>query len=127
MTEFGGPFEQVPSIIKQADTGPAGVAMINGTVTILSWTAPNDGQGHRVSVVGDKHVTSNETGGAVTMGWTAPDGMAGTSTLFAGGQAAGLFGSSLDRVVQAGSTVTVQQSSALTVGASVLFAQIWGV
>lgn len=115
------------SIIKQSDTGPAGVAMVNGTPGILSWTVPNDGQAHRVSVVGDKHVTVNETGGAVTMSWASPDGGAGTSTLFAGGQAAGLFGSSLDRVVQAGSVVTVQQSSALTVGASVLFAQIWGI
>lgn len=108
-----------------AATGAAGFNLQNATSTILTWTAPNDGNMHRISVVGVLHVTSAETGGAVTIPYLAPDGSGSTTTLFAGGAGLGTTGASADRIVQAGSTVTLSQASALTVGAAVLWAEIW--
>jgi hypothetical protein len=112
---------------KVADTGPAGFALQNGTPAIpVSWTAPNDGQVHRATIICGLHITSPETGGAVQANTTLPDGTAANPQLFAGGGAAGVFAVSADRLVQAGSTVTLTQTSALSAGAALLWAQIWG-
>lgn len=121
---------QVPSgllAVVAATPYPAGIALVNGTQTFLSWTAPNDGQQHRFTVVAGLHVTSIETGGQIKINFTLPDGTAGSGTPFAGGGAAGAFVANEIAVpVQAGSAVTVTQSTALTAGAAVLFAEIWG-
>ncbi|HEV2353208.1 MAG TPA: hypothetical protein VGR89_03110 [Puia sp.] len=120
------PFIGNPNLNLQAATPLAGVALINGTPTILSWTAPNDGVMHRFAIMADLHVTTLEVGGAVNNGWTAPDGTAGTSTIFAAAQAAGIYRSGIfGTLIQPGSTVTVFQT-ALTGGASLLWAEIWG-
>jgi hypothetical protein len=58
---------------------------------------------------------------------TFPNGQTYTSSLFAGAQAPPTHGATVFFLpVEAGSTVTVAQATALTGGASVLFAELWG-
>jgi hypothetical protein len=113
------------ALAKVADTGAAGYTLVNGTGTILSWTAPADGQQHMVQFSAVQHVTSAETGGAVTSSGLAPDGSAYATTVFAGGSGAGLSRALQSMQVEAGQTVTLLQSSALTAGAAVVWAQMW--
>lgn len=109
-----------------ASTPVAGFALQNATPTIITWTAPNDGALHRVVAVVSLHVTSNETGGAVNLSVTLPDGTARLPAVLAGGTAIGtLAGNYTVSHVQANTTVTLQQSSALTVGAAVVWADLW--
>lgn len=112
----------------QAATPVAGVALVNGTPAIITWTTPNDGLQHRVAVFGEVNVGSTETGGAIRLAYTDPAGNAHNVTLTAGGSGAGLasFGSGNLVCVQANTAVTVSQSSALTGGAATVFAEIWG-
>jgi hypothetical protein len=111
----------------QVSTGAAGFSLINGTQTILSWTAPNDGQLHRVLVGLSQHVTVAETGGTVTLTYTYPDGQAQTRTPYPGGSGTGSStqGPFYERV-QAGTTVSIQQTTALTLGTAVIWAEIQG-
>ena len=110
-----------------ATTGTSGFALQNATPTILTWTAPSDGAGHRVLLMGEVHVTSPETGGALTLSSTFPDGTANVVTVQAGGLSNGGYAMTLaGRMVKAGSTVTLAQSTALTAGAAVAFAELWG-
>jgi hypothetical protein len=111
---------------KAADTGDAGYQLVNATGTILSWTAPADGQLHRITLTALLGVTSTETGGAIGLTFTDPGGTTHTnSTQFAGGAGAGVTTALADRLVAPGSTVSLNQFSALTGGAAVLWAQIW--
>lgn len=110
-----------------ATTGVAGYTLVNGTGTIFTWTAPNDGLLHRVFLISIKHVTVNETGGAIIANMTLPDGAASQPTIFGGGSTTGgVQGNYTARLMQAGSTITVSQSSALTLGASVAWIELWG-
>lgn len=112
-----------------ATTGAAGYTLVNGTGNILTWTAPSDGALHRVLTFANKHVSSAETGGQVQITVTLPDGTPGTGQLFAGSQGTGwqtASGVALWAFIQAGSTVTIKQSTALTAGTSVLWAELWG-
>jgi hypothetical protein len=122
---MGTALDAVPGLAKAADTGQGGYALVNGTGAILAWTAPADGQQHRVTAVLIQHVTLAETGGAIQVTYTLPDGTASSATPFAGGSAAGVASNVVDRLVQAGTTVTLSQSSALTAGAAGVWAQIW--
>lgn len=111
-----------------ATTGLAGFALQNATPTIQSWTAPNDGNLHRAQIFAVQHVVSTETGGGVQVVYTLPDGtVAAPHTALAGGAAAGdgILQNNLCILVQAGTTVTVKQASALTAGAAVVWAEIW--
>jgi hypothetical protein len=111
----------------QVAAAAAGVALQNATPNIISWTAPNDGQNHRVMIFGGKRVTLAETGGVIQVNATDPGGGAIARQLDAGGHVAGDYVyTAAQFVVQAGTTVTVQQSSALTAGTSVTWAEIWG-
>jgi hypothetical protein len=111
----------------QAATPVGGFALQNGTPTILSWTAPNDGLLHRILVISNLHVTSGETGGAVSCAYSYPDGFGGLSSITPGTTGAGSVpGTFLARNIQAGSMVTIEQVSALTAGAATLWAEIWG-
>lgn len=116
----------VPVWAKVATTGPAGVALIDGTQTILSWTAPDDGQLHQFNVIGALEVTAAETGGTIITSYTQPDGATATPALFAAAQGVGTTGNVNNRLIPGGTTISVQQSSALTAGASVLYCEIWG-
>lgn len=111
-----------------AATPSGGYALVNGTPNVITWTAPADGLEHRVSVAGQAHITSAATGGAVDVNFTMPDGTSSGYTWINGGQGAGYSYSQYDPstiVVKPGSTVTVRQSSALTGGAVLLWAEIW--
>lgn len=114
--------------ILQAATPPGGVALVNGTPNILTWTAPNDGQNHRVTVFLVKTVTVTEVGGgiAISLGSTGS-----IQTPYAGGSSAAASpivpgaGGFYQYMVPPGATVTISQSSALTGGASKINAEIW--
>jgi hypothetical protein len=108
-----------------ASTPVGGYTLINGTGNILTWTAPNDGALHRFTANGTQHVTSTETGGIIQVAFTAPDGTASTFNLFAGGSGAGVTAGTGSRHVQAGTTVTVSQSSALSGGAAKVWIDLW--
>jgi hypothetical protein len=114
------------SLTLQATTGDTGYTLVNGTGVILSWTAPNDGNLHTVHVIVGLHVTNGQTGGAIALNTTLPDGATVTPNIFAGG--AGIMASdqSADKIVQPGSTTTLTQSSAMSAGAATLWAEIWG-
>jgi hypothetical protein len=114
------------ALAKQADTGAAGFTLVNGTPTILTWAVPNDGKAHQVLIIATQDVTLAETGGGVGFTYTAPDGSTAAPTLFSGGAAPSVRHQIDGAVVQAGSTVTVVQSGALTAGAAVMWATIWG-
>lgn len=111
-----------------AATALAGVPLVNGTQTILSWNVPSDGQLHRVCCMASLLVTSGQTGGLVNLSVTLPSpGSIANDALFNGGQAANSYMSfNPGTLVQPGSVVTVNQASALTVGAAVLWAELWG-
>lgn len=124
------PFGPNPALALQASTGLAGFALVNGTPNIISWTAPADGKMHRVIVPLAVIVTSAETGGAVGISYTDPSGVARTATVNSGGHGAGPwsydFPQQVAQVIAPGSTFTLQQSSALTVGAATVYAELWG-
>jgi len=114
---------------KRAATPVAGFAKQNGTPTIISWTVPNDGQLHRVMLFASADVTSAETGGQVSLNVVYPDGAAPPWTVFSGNQGTGTDFSqhaNIAFIVGAGSTVTLTQTSALTGGATTVWAELWG-
>jgi len=120
-------FPSVTSLQQLAATPVAGFALQNGTPTILTWAVPNDGLLHRVLVISTMDVTSTETGGGVVVNVTLPDGTTGQPTLYSSGKSAGMVNANYVACqVKAGSTVTVAQASALTGGASTVWAEIWG-
>jgi hypothetical protein len=113
----------------QATTGPAGYTLVNGTGNILTWTPPNDGQLHRVVVISSLHVTTTEVGGAIRLTYTTPDGTGAGSLSIYGGNTVGpgiAIGANNSPIVQANATVALTQTSALTSGAAVLWAELWG-
>lgn len=116
-----------PQLQLVATIGLTPFAKQNGTPILLSYTFPNDGQMHRFMVIASEHVTVAETGGGVGLNLNVPDGTAqnaGTA-LFAGAKTIGAYHATDAGLVQAGSTLQVDQSSALTAGASVVWAEIW--
>jgi hypothetical protein len=116
-------FGQVMSL--QAATAVAGYTLVNGTGTIISWTAPSDGQLHRFTVLASQDVTVTEVGGQIQLNVTLPDASINGQNLFGPNGAAGTRINSLGGIVEAGSTVLVKQNSALTSGAAVTWAEIW--
>ena len=113
-----------------ATTAATGFALQNGTPTILSWTAPDDGKMHRVDVVGYAHVTTAMTGGEVDVNYTPPDGTVTYYVALNSGDGTGnqLFSSSgggVSFLVKANTTVSLAQFAALTAGAATVYAQMW--
>jgi hypothetical protein len=112
-----------------ATTGPAGYALVNGTGAIISWTAPGDGNLHRIGYVTIMDVTSAQTGGAVQLQFTDPAGNANFHVIYAGALGTGdqFQSPSFNLIpVAPGTTVTIAQSSAQTAGAAKLWAELWG-
>ena len=108
-------------------TALAGFTLVNGTPQILTWTAPADGKLHRVHLFGQQHVTGLMAGGQVTASAQIPDGTTQQLILSAGALSAGFYSySPADLIVAPGGTVTVSQSSALTLGAAVTWLEMWG-
>jgi len=124
-----GVWSAVPIFQRQATSTPAaGTALINGTQTLATWTAPNDGLNHRVSVRLTLDVTVAATGGAIGMSYTAPDGTVTSSqTFITGSQGLGTHVLPFNDIVIAPNTAfSVQQVSALTAGTASCVAEIWG-
>lgn len=112
-----------------AATPVAGFAKQNATPTILTWTAPNDGNQHRFIVFASQTVSTTETGGAISTSETAPGGgvQTGAGNLFAGAKNAGTYHQIDGAIVEAGTTVTVSQTTALSLGGpTTVWAEIWG-
>ena len=104
-------------------TGNAGVALINGTQTILTWTAPNDGNLHIVNWALLQHVTTLEVGGAVV---TTISGLYTQGNGFGGSSSVGYNASGGINVIPPGDTFQINQSTALTSGAAIVYGLIWG-
>jgi hypothetical protein len=111
--------------------GIDGFALTDGTPTILTWTAPDDGSLHRFELAFNGVVTSNLTGGAINATFFAPDGL--TESFFGIWNAnnptgAHQFANGASGVITIapGTTVTVYQSSAVTAGAATVWPEIWG-
>lgn len=112
--------------VKQAATAAGGYALVNGTGTILSWTAPNDGLLHRAAVYGSLFATAAETGGNINLLYTDPGGNANSTAIWAGGLNGANTGTAKLVSVKAGTTVTLQQTVALSAGGpSTLWAELW--
>lgn len=122
------PFAVAPVMGLVAATPAAGFALQNATPGILSWTAPNDGKLHRFAVVSSIDVTSGETGGLVIVTYQPPaGGFTPAQQVFAGGLGAGTApGATIEGIAGPGTTVFVNQTSALTAGAALVWAEIWG-
>jgi hypothetical protein len=115
-----------PNLSQQATIGSTGYTLVNGTGNILAWTAPNDGNMHRVLVMCSLLVTTTEVGGAIGASLTLPNGTGKVPGLFSGTSGAGLSQGTFSYFIQANTSVTVQQTSALTSGAAILWVEIWG-
>lgn len=90
-------------------------ALINGTATIVSLAAPNDGNFHNYWISAVLKVTVNETGGQVTVSFTQ-SGTVVTSTLFLPNNVVGNYTAIAGVMADPGTTVLVQQATALTAG-----------
>lgn len=114
-----------------ATTGAAGFTLANSTGTIVTWTVPSDGALHTVILFTDLHVTSNATGGDVNMSFTAPGGNTKTTDFIGAGKTVDDYACDFPQwqqlLIASGGTVTLAQNSALTAGAAVCYAQIWGI
>jgi hypothetical protein len=108
-----------------AATAVGGYTLVNGTGTILTWTAPSDGKLHRVMIFATLSVGTTEVGGTLQSKIFAPDGNSVFTSVFAAAQAAGVHVNNVGAIAEAGQPVTVQQTSALTSGASTLWVEIW--
>jgi hypothetical protein len=116
-------------LTKKATTGATGYTLINGTGTILTWTAPGDGALHTVYIAASLRVTVLEVGGQISV--VPTDTVAGVGyspVIFNPAKGIGWFimtDGAVFAVLVPGDTIAIAQTSALTSGASVLFAEIW--
>jgi len=120
-------FPQFPASLNIAAATPvAGTALVNGTPSLLTWTAPNDGQQHYAVMIVTLNVTSGLTGGAIQYAYTNPQGGAASGKqLIAGASGIGAARGFDGVLVQAGTTVTISQTAA-TGGAAVFNGAIIG-
>jgi hypothetical protein len=110
-----------------ASTGAAGYTLVNGTGTVISYTFPNDGLLHRFTIFAILAVSSAETGGTMRYLYTSPDGTSNSFVLVNGGAGGGITNPNFAQVpAKANTTVSITQGTALTGGAAVLYAEIWG-
>jgi hypothetical protein len=123
-----------------ATTGASGFVMAGGTPNILTWTAPNDGNLHRVvlSIVFVVN-TSPTAGGGIALFTHFNGASCINATILSASDSAGLgtgpyaiparaiFGENLSSTLLGpGDTITIQQGAALTGGAATVYAEIWG-
>jgi hypothetical protein len=112
----------------QATTGVGGFALQNATPTIITWTPPNDGLLHRVTLFLAPVITSSSTGGQVNLNFTDPTGGARSIVVATPTHGAGYLTpvGPVTYMVQAGQAVSLVQSTALTGGAVTVFSELWG-
>jgi hypothetical protein len=122
------PFGATPAMQRQAATPVAGFPLQNATPTVLSWTAPSDGQNHRIMILATGFATVLEVGGQVNVNYALPNGNTSPfPLLLSGTQAVGYITAAyVAAIIGPGAVVSIQQSSALTSGAATVWAEIWG-
>lgn len=105
-----------------ASTGPSGFALQNGTPAILTVSPFPDTLIHRIIILSQLSVTTNETGGQINTV------IAGISTqLHASGLiTARYIGGYAQGIILPTQSAAVNQVAALTAGAATLWAEIWG-
>jgi hypothetical protein len=110
----------------QATTGSTGYTLVNNTGNIITWTAPNDGVMHRVMLVMNTDVSSSATGGQISISITSPNSASHAPVVLAASQTAAYYYNQMAFFLVAPNTsVTLQQTTALTAGAALLWAEIW--
>lgn len=122
----------VPALVKVADAGTSGVALVNGTQNFCSWTVPSDGNLHPfIAIMTLVVTTATQVGGAVGLtAYTNPAATALTNfTLLAGGQGVGTHLVSFQTgLAYPGSTLSLGQTSAMTSGGPAAgYAQLWAI
>lgn len=121
------------TLIAQAKTALAGVALTAGTPTLLSWAVPNDGNLHFFTIGGSVITTVATTGGAIQATFTT-GGVAKTLALFTATKAVGVdYGGDGAAILlpaaitcDPGTTVSIVQSTGLTGGAAAFIGAIFG-
>ena len=112
------------SRVLRVGTPSAGFALVNGTPTIVTLTAPNDGREHVCIMTFFIVVTVAEVGGQLNLLGTQ-GGVGFNSGVDLGGHAPGNVSSAASTfTVDPNTAVTLQQASALTGGAATVFAAI---
>jgi hypothetical protein len=127
----GANWSYLHSLTRKASTDPAGFTLVDGTPDIISWTPPDDGQLHIVTVAFQMDVTSDTTGGRIDALFTLPDGGSPQGVVITNAQAGTGFNYNnylayFPMLIRAGSTFTIRQATALTGGAATLWAIILG-
>ena len=123
------PFTDAPAmgLLAALPIPAAGFTLQNATPVILSWTAPADGQLHRVTIFGTLFAAAVETGGNINLVYTDPAGNPNSTPVWAGGLNGANAPTDKGVSVKAGTTVTLQQIVALSAGGpSMVWAEIWG-
>ena len=133
-TAGGTPGTWIGSLGLQATTGISGYTLVNGTGTIVAWTAPADGNLHRFVIFARLIVSSSLTGGAIFAGNGGAILTGGTvnsgAFLWNNNQGAGdyfLTKSTLatDGILGPAEQISVKQTAAATGGAGIVYAEIW--
>ena len=113
----------VPTAPITAETSATGVALIDGTQTILTATVPNDGKVHNLLFNVYKDVTTALTGGQLTITHSQPATLSASTKTTATTVAVHQIANGV-MLVLPGTTVTLSQSTAMTAGAAKVYAKI---
>jgi hypothetical protein len=116
------------TVTKLAGTPSTGYAYQNATdVNILSYTFPNDGEMHHVQLAWTILAgAAGSTGGAVRFNWTSAGQGAATSINPGTLTDNDFLNGSQTFTVDPGSTIQLQQQTAMTAGAATMYATIIG-
>jgi hypothetical protein len=106
-----------------AETSSTGVALINGTQTILTVTVPNDGKIHSFACSITRVITAPITGGVTVLSWVGAAGETFTTTTTSATEG-NHYRQGQQFNLMAGTTVTLKQATAMTAGAAKVFAKI---
>jgi len=109
---------------KLYSTPVAGFPLQNATPTLFSWQVPNDESLRVVVSYTNKIVSSAETGGTIVLQFNDMNGTLRNAIIDPGGRGTGFFQDSEVVYPQPGSVVSLKQTSALTLGASSLWAEL---
>ena len=119
-------------LAKVASTGPGGFTLQNGTPTIRSWTAPNDGNLHPVFIAGYIMCSVTQVGGEIQIfsnGTGFYQGVLDGGNHGGGPKPINLSGgqnvSWIDVAMQPGAVFSIGQTIAMTSGAATVYLDIW--
>lgn len=115
---------------KRVTTGAAGFTLQNATPTILTYNVPADGNLHSFFLASVLVVSSAQTGGVIQISFNPDGGATRNLFLYAGGLGAATYYNNDEGIVPVlvaapGTTITVSQQSAQTLGASKFYADLY--